>query len=34
MENNYEAPAIEHELSSEDIDREVHYAGRISEVPA
>ena len=25
---SYEAPAVEQELSSEDIDREVHYAGQ------
>jgi len=29
----YEAPAIEQELSSEDIDREVHYAGQQTVVP-
>ena len=36
MENNfetYEAPAIEQELSSEDIDREVHYAGQQTVFP-
>ena len=30
MEDLYEAPAIEVELSSEDVEREVLYAGRIT----
>lgn len=27
---DYEAPAVECELSTEDLEREVHYAGLIS----
>lgn len=31
MENlEYQAPAIEQEMSSEDVTREVHYAGGIT----
>ena len=26
----YEAPAVEVEISSEDVDREVHYAGGLT----
>lgn len=36
MDNNndvaYEAPAVEIELSSEDLDREVLYAGNMTQV--